>query len=116
MSQKTLDLASGNNGGAVRISPDPKRARNIHISIANPTNATHVALFGRSRRELVQPPVTGFADNVFPALPITVPNQPVSGVAYTTALLQLWTGELWAAADIANLITIEVMDAAEIET
>lgn len=115
-----LDVASGPNGGARQVARDPGRARNIHVTIQNPTATTHGVFFGRSRRELVVPPpqggISGFC---VPAVPNTVANQTINTIAYTNFLLQGWVGELWAAADygpgaVAPL-QVEVYDSAVIE-
>lgn len=113
MSERTVDIASGINGGAVKLLDDPKRARNIHVVVVNPTAATHGVFFGRSRRELASPPVVGIKGYPVIAVPNTVANQTIGTVAYTTAILQGWTGELWVAADASGTgMIVDVMEGA----
>lgn len=111
MSYRTLDIASGQNGGAIQLAQDPKRPRNIHVCILNPTANTYPVQFGRSRRELTTPGAVGLPGFVIIALPNTVANSSFFGVAYTQYLFQGWTGELWAAAGVSGLIQIDVFDA-----
>lgn len=115
MSYRSLDTASGVSGGAIKLASDPGRARNIHVSVANATNATHAAFFGRSRRELATPPPFGIAGFPVTAVPNTVANQTIAGVAYTVFLLQGWTGELWAAADAASVVQVDIIEGSQLE-
>lgn len=116
MSYRSLDVASGQNGGAICLLQDPKRARNIHVVVLNPTNATHAAFFGRSRRELTTPGPIGIAGFPVVAVANTVVTQTIAGVSYTVFILQGWTGELWAASDIAaGILLIDVFEAAGVE-
>jgi hypothetical protein len=110
---RTLDAIGGNMGGATKLGGDPGKARNIHISILNPTNAAHLVAFGRSQRELAQPAPNGVGFPGFPvvAVPNTVVNQTVGGVAYSNFLMQGWVGELWAVADVSGIVQVEILDA-----
>lgn len=115
MSYRSLDVASGPNGGAICLLQDPKRARNIHVAILNGTAAAHAVFFGRSRRELVVPGPVGIAGFAIVAVPNTVVNQTIGTVAYTNYILQGWTGELWAASDATGVLQIDVFEAGGIE-
>lgn len=108
---RTLDTIGGPQGGPVKLAGDPGKARNIHVTVLNTTAAVHGAWFGRSQRELSQPTPTQIGQMGFAviAVPNTVVNSTVGGVAYTTYLLQGWIGELWAVADAAG-IAVDVMD------
>jgi hypothetical protein len=115
MSYRTLDIASGANGGAIKLANDPGRARNIHITVLNPTANAHAAFFGRSRRELTTPGPVGIAGFALPvpsnASTVFAPGQGVvGGVSYISFLLQGWTGELWAAADVTALIQVDIFE------
>lgn len=110
MSYRSLDIASGQNGGAIKLLDDPKRARNIHVTVLNATNATHAAFFGHSRRELATPGPIGIPGFAITAAPNTVANQTIGNVSYTSFLLQGWTGELWAAADAASVVQVDVFE------
>jgi hypothetical protein len=112
---RSLDIASGQNGGAQQLAKDPGRARNINVTVLNPTAAVHAAFFGRNRRELTSPPVAGIGGFAVVAVPNTVVNQTIGGVAYTSFVIQGWSGELWVAADAPNVISVEVMDSASAE-
>jgi hypothetical protein len=103
MSYRTLDVASGSNGGAICLLQDPGKPRNVHITVLNNTAQTHAAFFARSRRELAETPPIGIAGFAVVALPNSVANATVSGVAYTSTLLLGWIGELWAASDILGI-------------
>ena len=103
--RRSLDIPAGQNGGAVQLAKDPGRARNIHVTVVNPTAVTHAAFFAHSRRELDSP---GPAGNL-PGIAVvnvgnTIPDITINAIAYATFILQGWTGELWAASDIPNLI------------
>jgi hypothetical protein len=115
MSYRTLDVAAGQNGGAIQLLQDPKRARNVHVTISNATAAVHAVFFGRSRRELQSPPPNGIAGFPVIAVPNTVVNQTIGGVAYSTYILQGWTGELWAASDATGVVQIDIMEGASVE-
>jgi hypothetical protein len=124
MSLRFLDVASGPNGGAIQLSPDPGRARNIHVTLFNiDTAVPHAAFFGRSRRELVTAGATGlpsgFCIPVPPAAAATpyAPGQanlttlgPQPNTAVLSFLLQGWVGQLWAAADVTGKIYVDVFD------
>ena len=113
MSQKPLDTLGGVGGAAVKIADDPGKARNIHITVLNPTAATHAAFFGRSQREVSAAPTFGFPGFAIVAAANSVATQTINNVAYTSFILQAWTGELWAIADIGNgIISIDVFDSA----
>jgi len=115
MSFRPLDTASGVGGGAVKLAADPKRARNIHVTVLNPTAATHAAFFGRTQRELSDATI-GFAGFAVVAVANNVVTSTVGTIAYTSFILQAWVGELWAAADIANgIISVEIYDSANVE-
>lgn len=110
MSIKPLDVAGGQTQ-AVKIANDPGKARNIHLTVINPTAATHCAFLGRSMREVSQPnPAYGIPGFAVVAVANTVVTSTVAGVAYTSIVLQGWVGELWAVADAPNAISIEVLD------
>jgi hypothetical protein len=115
MSLRTLDTVGGTGGGPVQLAKDPGKARNIHVTVSNPTNATHGVWFGRSRREVDTTPTFGLAGFFVAAVPNTVANQTIGGVAYTSQILQSWVGELWAVADIAAQIQVDVFDSGAIE-
>lgn len=115
MSYRSLDTASGKDGGAICLLQDPKRARNIHVVVLNGTTATHAVFFARSRRELVVPGPLGIAGFPVVAVPNTVANQTVGTIAYTSYILQGWTGELWAAADATSVVQIDVFEAGGVE-
>lgn len=111
MSQRALDTIGGVSGGPVRLAQDPGKARNIHITVANPTAATHLVSFGRSQREVASAPTFGLPGFVVVAVANNVVTSTVAGVAYTSYVLQAWIGELWAIADIANgVVTVDIMD------
>jgi hypothetical protein len=111
MSTRQLDTAGGASGGAVRLTQDPQKARNIHVTVLNPTAAAHAAFFGRSQREVSSPsPAFGNPGFAIVAVPNTVVNQTVGGVSYTSFILLGWVGELWAVCDAANTISVEVFD------
>jgi hypothetical protein len=110
VSYRTLDVASGLNGGAIQLLQDPGRARNINVTVLNPTNATHAAFFGRSRRELAETPPVGIAGFAIVAVANTVATATIGGVAYTSFILQGWTGELWAAADATGVVQVDVFE------
>jgi hypothetical protein len=110
MSYRTLDAVGGIGGGPMQLLQDPKRARNIHVSVANNTAATVAAFLARSRRELSIAPVFGQAGFPIVGVPNTVANQTVAGIAYTTFILQGWTGELWAVGSVAGVL-IDVYEA-----
>jgi hypothetical protein len=130
MSLRMLDVPSGPNGGAVQLSPDPGRARNIHVTLFNiDTAAAHAAFFGRSRRELVTSGATGlpsgFCIPVPPAAAATpyAPGQanlttlgPQPNTAVVSFLLQGWCGPLWAAAEKTGLLYVDVFDSGVIES
>lgn len=103
MSYRTLDVASGIGGGAICLLQNPGRARNIHITVLNPTAVTHVVFFAKTRRELTTPGPVGIAGFAVIAVANNVVTTTVNGVAYTSTILQQWTGELWAASDVAGL-------------
>lgn len=109
---RTVDAIGGNQGGPVKLAADPGKARNIHVTVLNPTAAVHGIWFGRSQRELSEPTPTniGQCGIAVIAVPNTVVNSTVGTVAYTTFLLQGWIGELWAVADAAGLVAVDVMD------
>lgn len=114
MSYRTLDAVGGTGGGPIMLLADPKRARNIHVSISNDTAAPVAVFFGRSRRELSEPPTRGQPGFPVIGVPNTVVNQTIAGVAYTTFLLQGWTGELWAvglSAVIPANVQVDVFEA-----
>lgn len=116
MSQRALDAIGGVGGGPVKLAADPGKARNIHLTVANTTNATHAVFFGRSRREVSSLPSLGFSGFAVVAAANTVAIQTVGGVAYTSYILQAWIGELWAVADIGNgVILVDVLDSANPE-
>jgi hypothetical protein len=115
MSYRTLDTASGVSGGAIRLADDPGRARNIHVTVLNPTAVTHGAFFGRSRRELTTNGLIGIAGFAVIAVANTVVTSTLAGVAYTSFILQGWAGELWAAADVSNVVQVDVFDGGAIE-
>lgn len=117
MSNKPLDTIGGVGGGPVRLVTDNGRARNIHVSIANPTAATHGVAFGRSQREITDTmPNGGLPGFVVPAVPNTVANATIGTIAYTNFLLQAWVGELWAITDISGgIIRIDVLDSSSPE-
>lgn len=115
MSYRTLAAAGGASGGAVLLLQDPKRSRNIHVAVLNSSTATHAAFFGRSRRELQTPGPTGIAGFPVIAVPNTVANQTIGGVAYSVFILQGWTGELWAAADADGVVQVDVFEGAGVE-
>lgn len=112
---RPLDIAAGQNGGAQQLAKDPGRARNINVTVLNPTAATHAAFFARSRRELDIPPVFGIAGFAIVAVPNTVVNSTVGTVAYTSFVIQGWVGELWGAADAPSVVSVDVYDSASIE-
>jgi hypothetical protein len=113
---RTLGSVGGRGGGPVKLAENPGKARNIHVTIANTTAVAHAAFFGRSRREIDQPPPTGvgFMGYMVPALPNTVPSSPVSitisGVCYTSEILFGWVGELWAVGDVGELLAVDIFD------
>jgi hypothetical protein len=110
MSLKPLDIPGGQTQ-AVKIANDPGKARNIHVTVLNPTAATHAAFFGRSMREVSGPPPTlGQAGFAVVAVANNVVTSTIGGVAYTSFILQGWVGELWAVADAANVISVDVLD------
>jgi len=124
MSLRTLDTASGANGGAIQLAQDPGRARNIHVTGVNidATNA-HAVFFGRNRRELAEPSPTGRG---IPGFALPIPSTGVStfqpgmgvvgGVSYASYILQGWVGELWAAADVTGgVVQVDVFDAGSAE-
>lgn len=115
MSMKTLGVVGGTGGGPAKIAADPGRARNIHVTVANPSNATHAAFFGRSRRELEGTPPLGQTGFAVVAVANTVATATVNNVAYTSYVLQAWAGELWAVADVDSILQVDVMDSAVIE-
>jgi hypothetical protein len=116
MSMKPLDVVGGANGGPVRITTNPQRKRHVHITVSNPTNATHAAFFGRSRRELSGTDAIVQSGFAIVCPPNTVANQTVNGVSYQSFVLEDWTGELWAVADIGGgIIKVEVIDGASEE-
>jgi hypothetical protein len=115
MSYRSLDVASGANGGAIQLLQDPQKARNIHVTVLNATAATHAVFFGRSRRELVIPGPLGIAGFAVVAVPNTIANATVGGVAYTSYILLGWTGELWAAADAAGVVQVDAFEAGGVE-
>jgi hypothetical protein len=116
MSYRTLDVAGGVGGGAICLLQDPKRARNIHVTVANASAATHAAFFARSRRELVENPPIGIAGIAVVAVANTVATATINGVAYTTFILQGWTGDLWAASDATGgVVQVDVMEGAASE-
>jgi hypothetical protein len=102
MSYRTLDVASGANGGAIKLFPDPRRVRKITITVLNPTAVTHAAFFAKTRRELTTPGPVGIAGIAVVAVANNVATFTVNGVAYTTFVTD-WTGELWAASDVVGL-------------
>lgn len=111
MAFRPLSTAAGNGGGAVKLAADPRRARNIHVTVLNPTAATHAAFFGRSLRELSDQTI-GIAGFAVVAVANNVVTSTVGTIAYTSFILQGWVGELWAAADIADgIISVEAYDA-----
>jgi|SRR5271157_1391625 len=112
---RTLDVIGGSGGGPVQLAKDPGKGRNIHVTIANPTANVHGAFFGRSRRELMGTPPLGFTGFAVIALPNSVANSTISGVAYTSIIFQGWLGELWAVADIAAILQVEVIDSGAVE-
>lgn len=118
MSHKPLDTIGGVGGGPVQLAPDPGRARNIHITVANPTNATHGVFFARSLREISDVnPNGGFPGFALIAVANTVVTSTIGTIAYTSILLQGWIGELWAVSDVSGgILTIEVMDSGFVET
>ena len=133
--QRTLEITTGVNGGAVKLANDPKRPRNIHVTVMNlDTTTAHCAFFGRSRRELGQGATglqMGFALPVPPAAAPAAGNgiqfapgqgvfseTPTGGpaiVAVSSFVLQEWSGELWACADANNKIVVDVFDSSSIE-
>lgn len=115
MSYRSIDAASGISGGAICLATDPGRPRNIHVTILNNTASPHVAFFGRSRRELATPGPIGIAGLAIVAAPTTVVNQTVNGVAYSSAVLFGWVGELWCAADSPNTLQVDVFESGSVE-
>jgi hypothetical protein len=115
MSLRVLDAIGGTGGGPVKLASDMGRARGIHVTVANPTATIHAVFFARSRRELVELPPQGQSGFAVVAVPNTVVNSTVGGVAYTSVVFQGYVGELWAVADIAAVIQIDVLDSAVIE-
>lgn len=130
MSYRTLDTAGGANGGAIILAPDPKRARNIHITILNQDGgaapgSTHAVFFGRSRRELQTPGPFGIAGFCIPVQGAVAGHVSAVGTdvvvmqgvntAVTSFLLQGWTGELWAAADVSGKVLVDVFEASQPE-
>lgn len=116
MSYRTLEPASGKDGGAICLLQNPGKARNIHVTVLNSTAVTHAAFFGRSRRELTTSGPQGIAGFAVVAVPNTVANATVTvggiAVAYTSFILQGWTGELWAASDASgNAVQVDVFEA-----
>jgi hypothetical protein len=108
----TLDVAAGSNGGAMKLLDDPKRARNIQITVINPTNTPHAAFFANQRRELDNPGAAGHIPGIAVVNPgNTVASITIATIAYFTTVLQGWTGELWAAADASN-VTVEYQEGA----
>lgn len=113
---RTLGAIGGTGGGPVKLASDIGRARGIHVSVLNPTAATHAAFFARSRRELVPAPTgVGQSGLAIVAVPNTVANATVGGVAYTTFVFQGYVGELWAVADVEAVIAVDVLDSGSIE-
>lgn len=109
---KPLDAIGGVQGGPVRVSMDPGKPRNIHVSFGNPTAATHCAFLARSNREISAPnPTGGFPGFAIPCVANSVATATVGGVAYTNFLLQAWVGELWVAADAPGVLFMDVQDA-----
>jgi hypothetical protein len=103
--RRSLDVASGANGGAVKLLDDPGRARNIQVTVINPTNVTHAAFFGQSRRDLdTVGPAGSIAGIAVANVGNAVADITINGIAYQTSVLQGWTGELWAVSDTPNLI------------
>lgn len=117
MSHKPLDSIGG-LGGPVQLAPDPGRARNIHVTVTNPTAVTHGVFFARSLREISDiNPNSSFPGFALVAVPNSVASATIGTIAYTSILLQGWIGELWAVADIGGgIIGIEVMDSGYSET
>lgn len=137
MSTRTLDTASGINGGAVKLCADPKRARDIFVTVTNLdiVNA-HAAFFGRSRRELVDAGPVGTQSGF--ALPVPAAVVPAAGngiafapgqgviseagvqgpavVAISSYNFQGWQGEMWACADVTGKVLIDVFDGASKES
>lgn len=102
--RRSLDVASGSNGGAVKLLDDPGRARNIHVTVVNPTAVTHAAFFAQSRRELENVGPNGSIPGIcIINVGNTIPDITILTIAYATFILQGWTGELWATSDIPNL-------------
>ena len=120
---RTLDVASGPNGGAIQLAKDPGRARNIHVTGINIDGAVaHAVFFGRSRRELIANPLKGVSGFALP-IPSTAVStfQPgmgvVGGVSYASYILQGWVGELWAASDAGGgVVQVDIFDSWSIET
>jgi hypothetical protein len=112
MSFRTLDVASGANGGAIKLLDDPKRARNIHVTVTNPTALTHAVFFANSRRELTDDPINGISGFAIIAIANNVITSTLGSVAFTSFILQGWVGELWAAADVANVCGVNVFEGA----
>jgi len=136
MSFKTLDIATGKDGGSANICKASKYPRTILVSVINLDTANpHCAFLGRSRRELVPGPTGipgGFAIPVSPAAAPAAGNgvqySPGAGffsaagaggvatIAVASLVLEGWTGELWASADATGKVQIEVLDAAASES
>lgn len=112
MSYRTLDIAAGVSGGVIQLLEDPKRARNIHVTVLNPTAVTHAAFFANSRRELQENATFGINGFAIVAVPNTVANATVGTIAYSSFILQGWVGDLWAASDVAGLIQVDVYEGA----
>ncbi len=116
MSQRSLDAIGGVGGGPVRLAQDPGKARNIHVTVANPTAVTHGVFFGRSQREVVSQPTFGQSGFAVIAVPNSVAAATIGSVAYTSYVLQAWIGELWAVADIGGgVLSVDVIDSANPE-
>jgi len=88
MSFRTLDQATGQNGGAVKLLENPGRARNIHVTVTNPTANTHIVFFGNSRRELTDDPIFGISGFAVVAIANNEVTATVIAVAYSSFILQ----------------------------
>jgi hypothetical protein len=135
MSQRTLDIATGQFGGVQQLCRTSRQPRSIHVTVYNlDTTAAHAAFFGRSRRELGQGPSNiqlGFCVGVSPAVAPAAGNgvnfdagagvivetgiQGPALVAFTSMVFQGWAGELWAVADATGKVIVDVFDSAVTE-
>lgn len=121
-----LDIPTGQGGGVKQCTRSQKYPRTVIVTVSHQDTANaHAAFFARSRRELIDNPIfgqKGIAIVVGPAVAATTIPFPVKDTvntnkltSYSTIVLEAYAGELWACADLANTVNIDVFDSAAIE-